>query len=121
MSRLPIRARLTAAFAVVMALVLAATSLFAYTRMRSSLDETIETSLRSRSDDVATQVRHSETSLGAQGTRLIESEEGFVQVLTGNGRWVDGTTKGRLPALRPAEARRAARAPLTLERKVAGV
>jgi two-component system, OmpR family, sensor kinase len=121
MSRLPIRARLTAAFAVVMALVLAATSLFAYTRMRSSLDETIETSLRSRSDDIATQVRRSETSLGAQGARLIESEEGFVQVLTGNGRWVDGTTKGRLPALRVAEARRAARAPLTLERKVAGV
>jgi two-component system OmpR family sensor kinase len=121
MSRLPIRARLTAAFAVVMALVLAATSLFAYTRMRSSLDETIETSLRSRSDDVATVVRRSETSLGARGTRLIESEEGFVQVLTGNGRWVDGTTRRRLPALRPAEARRAARVPLMLDRKVAGV
>ena len=42
-----------AAFALAMTIVLLATALFAYTRLRNSLDETIETSLRSRSDDVA--------------------------------------------------------------------
>ena len=55
------------------------------------------------------------------GPRLVESDEGFIQILTPNGRLLDGTTKDRVPALRPDEARRAAREPLILEREVAGV
>ena len=103
-----------------MAVVLVATALFAYTRLRSSLNETIETSLRSRSDDAAAVVRRSGPTLsGGVDRRLIESEEGFVQVLSRAGRPVDGNR--RAPALRPGEARRAAREPLILDRKVAGI
>ena len=112
--------RLTAAFAVAMTLVLVGTALFAYTRLSSSLDETIETSLRSRSDDVAALVRRSGADLGGTGgRRLIESEEGFVQVLTAGGRYAGGTP--RAPALRPDEARRAASEPITVDRTVPGI
>jgi signal transduction histidine kinase len=103
-----------------MTIVLVATALFTYARLRNSLDETIETSLRSRSDDVAALVRRSGTGLGrAGGTPLIESEEGFVQVLTAGGRWADGVP--RRPALPPEEARRAAKAPILIDRYVPGV
>ena len=103
-----------------MTIVLLATALFAYTRLRNSLDETIETSLRSRSDDVAALVRRSGTDLGGPvGTRLIESEEGFVQVLTADGRWADGAP--RRPTLDPEDARRAAEEPLLTDRHVPGI
>ena len=48
MSRLPVRVRVTLAFAGVMAVVLGATGLFVYARMRAELDVTIEQGLRSR-------------------------------------------------------------------------
>ncbi len=103
-----------------MTLVLVATALFAYTRLRNSLDETIDTSLRSRSDDVAALVRMSGPDLsGPGGRRLIESEEGFVQILTVAGRYAGGTP--RIPAVRPAEVPRAERGTLTVERKVPGI
>ena len=45
MSRLPIRVRLTLAFALAMAVVLAATGAFLYMRLQSSLDEAIDQGL----------------------------------------------------------------------------
>jgi two-component system, OmpR family, sensor kinase len=52
-SRLPIRARLTLAFAVAMAVVLAATGSLVYVGLRSALDEAIDDSLQSRVEDLA--------------------------------------------------------------------
>ena len=51
MGRLPIRIRLTLAFALVMAVVLAATGAFLYLRLASGLDRTIEHSICQRQDD----------------------------------------------------------------------
>ena len=113
---------MTAAFALAMTLLIAAMGVFVYERQESNLDEIVSTSLRSRSDDVAALVRSSETSSSlVGGPRLVESDEGFIQILTPNGRLVNGTTENRVPALRPDEARTAARRPLTLERHVPGV
>ena len=42
MSRLPIRVRLTAAFALAMVVVLAAAGLFVYVRLEDDLDESID-------------------------------------------------------------------------------
>ena len=113
---------MTAAFALAMALVLAAAAVFAYTRLESSLDETIETSLRSRSDDVAGLVQRRDANLANPGRRLIESEEGFVQVLSPTGRLLGATTRRhRTAALTAAEARRAAGSTVFVERKVPGV
>ena len=53
MSRLPIRVRLTLAFAVAMAIVLAATGSLLYVGLRSSLDESIRDGLDARIEDLA--------------------------------------------------------------------
>jgi two-component system, OmpR family, sensor kinase len=113
---------MTAAFALAMALVIAATGLFIYARLSDDLTETIDSGLRSRSDDVAALVRQSDTDLGLSGVgRLAESEESFVQLLTTDGRWVDGTTTGRVPALSPEDAGRASAGPTVFEGDVHGV
>ena len=55
--RLPIRLKLTLAFAVVMALALSATGLFIYLRLGNDLDATLNQGLRSRAADVQALVR----------------------------------------------------------------
>jgi len=113
---------MTAAFALAMTLLIAAMGVFVYERQESNLDEIVNTSLRSRSDDVAALVRSSDSTRSVVGgPRLVESDEGFIQILTPTGRLVDGTTENRRPALQPDEARQAAREPLMVERHVAGV
>ena len=113
---------MTAAFALAMTLLIAAMGVFVYVRQEEQLDEIVDTSLRSRSDDVAALVRSSDSSRSVVGgPRLVESDEGFIQILAADGRLLDGTTKERVPSLRSDEARRAARGPLVLEREVAGV
>jgi two-component system, OmpR family, sensor kinase len=113
---------MTAAFALAMTLLIAAMGVFVYERQESNLDEIVNTSLRSRSDDLAALVRSSDSTRSVVGgPRLVESDEGFIQILTPTGRLVDGTTENRRPALQPDEARQAAREPLMVERHVAGV
>ena len=90
MSRLPVRIRLTLAFTAVMAIVLAAVGMFVYARVGSDLDEALDQSLRTRADQLAAVAGSSR--LGAElGERLVESDEGFAQVLGTDGRVVDGT------------------------------
>jgi signal transduction histidine kinase len=122
LGRLPIRARLTAAFALAMVLVLAAAALFVYLRLRADLNETIDTGLRSRADDVAALTQRSGAGLGAaSGGRLAESEESFAQVLTPAGRLVDGTSGAPTPALAPEEVKEVSAAGNLSERRVPGV
>ncbi|MEA2184053.1 MAG: hypothetical protein QOF69_3238 [Solirubrobacteraceae bacterium] len=63
MSLLPVRWRLTLAFAVVIAVVLVATGLFVHGRLASSLDGSIDRGLRSRATDIATLAQQSDTAL----------------------------------------------------------
>jgi two-component system, OmpR family, sensor kinase len=76
MSGLPIRARLTLAFAVAMAVVLAATGAFVYLRLQSSLDEGIEEALDARLADAVALARTGETGRRAD-------EEGFTTIVAG--------------------------------------
>jgi two-component system OmpR family sensor kinase len=115
--RLPIRLRLTLAFAAVMALVLAATGLFVYFRLDSTLREATDDSLRSRAADVSALVRRSESGLGASSGGLVEREESFTQVVGDDGRVVDAapSTLDR-PLLTPAELARARAGSLFVDR-----
>ena len=89
---LPIRVRLTVAFAAAMALVLAASGLFLYLRVNAALDRTIDQGLAGRADDVAALVRATDPGLGqAQGRPLLERDESFAQVLAPNGAVLDST------------------------------
>jgi signal transduction histidine kinase len=101
MDRLPIRIRLTLAFTVVMAVVLAATGLFVYLRLSSTLDTTLDQGLRTRAADVAALVRQSDTGL-RQG-RHAPPGSGFAQVIGPSGKVVDATPGLAGPLLAAAQ------------------
>jgi two-component system OmpR family sensor kinase len=106
MSRLPIRIRLTLAFTVVMAVVLAATGLFLYLRLGSALDSALDQGLRARAADVTALARQSDTGLGAG--KYSRPDGGFAQVISPQGRVTDATPGiGRSPLLAPAQLQQA--------------
>ena len=84
LSRLPIRTRLTAAFALLMALVLTATGAFVWLRLRGDLDEAIADRLEGQTQTIL-------RALGERGLRpgfervLIAPSEPFVQVYSRGG------------------------------------
>jgi two-component system OmpR family sensor kinase len=112
-SGVPIRLRVTAAIAVVMALVLAASGWFLYDRLSSHLATSLDRELQVRSEDLGSLVGHPGASIAADtGGRLIEHGENYAQLVDGS-RVVDATTPlGKAPVLRPEQLRAAARGPL---------
>jgi heavy metal sensor kinase len=109
----PIRIRVTAAFAVVMAIVLAASGWFLYARLSSHLATALDRELAVRAADLGTLVRHPGASLaGDTGGRLIEHGESYAQLVAGR-RVIDATSPlGRSPVLGPAQLHAAARGPV---------
>ena len=97
MSRLPIRARLTAAFALAMVLVLAAAGLFVYVRLKDDLDESVDAGLEARAVAVA-------GSGDVEAGAAEDPEEGFAQLLTAEGQVLDSEGGVRGPALDGASA-----------------
>ena len=76
MSRFPIRLRLTLAFAIAMAIVLAATGAFVYFRVSSALDEAVNESLDNRLADASVRARESTTT-----PPLRREEEAFTEFI----------------------------------------
>jgi signal transduction histidine kinase len=117
LSRMPIRLRVTLAFAAVMTVVLGAVGLFVYLRFRAELDATINAGLRSRATDVAALVRESDSGLGERRGNLVGRSESFAEVLGPAGRVLDSTPSiGGHNLLTAAELRKAARGPTFLNR-----
>jgi heavy metal sensor kinase len=113
-SRLPIRLRVTLAFAVAMALLLTALGYFIYARFDSELSEQADQSLRTHGDDIASLVAAGDL---LKSSRLLGREESFAQVLTPDGRiWATTPQLGREPQLTPAEAARASGASFVITR-----
>jgi two-component system, OmpR family, sensor kinase len=107
MSRVPIRLRVTLAFALVSAVVLGTLGYFIYARFDTELSEQIDQSLRTHGDDIASLVVNGDL---ARNTKLLGREESFAQVLTADGRIYASTPQlGRDPQVTPAEAARASR------------
>jgi signal transduction histidine kinase len=114
-SRLPIRVRLTAAFALAMVLVLAAAGLFVYVRLKDDLDESLDAALGARAAAVA---GSGDAAAGAPE----EEDEGFAQVLSGTGEVLETEGGTGDPVLTGAErVSAAAGARLILERAVPGL
>jgi two-component system, OmpR family, sensor kinase len=104
-----------------MALVLVAVGLFVYSRVGSDLDSALDTSLRTRADDVAAIADRSFLGVG-DDARLVESDESLTQILALDGN-VDYSSPGagREPLLDRDERARARREPLFVDRdSVAG-
>ena len=96
MRRVPIRVKLTLAFAGVMAVVLGATGLFLYLRFEVVIDETIDEGLQTRLADVRALVRQSERSrVESARDVLVERGERLAQVLDERGRVLDDATLAR--------------------------
>jgi signal transduction histidine kinase len=115
MSRLPVRVRLTAAFAVAMILVLAGSGLFVYLRLKADLNESVTAGLRARATAV---LAEGSASAGAAG----DKEEGFAQLVSPDGKVLDRSGGLRGKALSPEELRRAAAGERVLvERTMPGI
>ena len=97
MSRFPIRLRLTLAFVISMAVLLAVTGGFVYFRLGSSLDEAVNESLDTRLGDAK--------ALARRGSRGSREEEGFTEI----------RTPEELSVLSPEELRRAQTGRLELD------
>jgi signal transduction histidine kinase len=107
-SGVPIRLRITLAFAGAMALVLMALGLFIYLRYDHELDETLDQGLRSRAADVGALVARSGGGLQDPDAG-IDKEESFAQVLGPNGEIVDTVPQlAGKPLLTGADLERAA-------------
>jgi two-component system OmpR family sensor kinase len=123
MRALTVRWRLTAAFAVVMAVVLTTTGLFVYQRQATNLDQAINRALRARAADVAALAQQSDTGLSdarPQGGRANGAE--LAQLIDASGRVVDHTRglTGR-PLLTPAALASARRgATVVIDARLAG-
>jgi signal transduction histidine kinase len=116
-SRLPVRLRLTLAFAGVMAVVLGAIGAFVYLRLESDLDESVDQGLASRAQETSALLRASGTGLAESDAALIERDESFAQVLSPSGTVIDSTPQlGDEPVLGPADLGRAVEEPVFVER-----
>ena len=98
MSRLPIRLRLTLAFALAMGVVLVATGTFLYFRLGSSLDATIDDGLQVRAAEIAQPALEPGGTFGIPSGG-VELDDRFVQVLDPEGRIVAGTPQLDEPLL----------------------
>ncbi len=120
LSRLPIRFRLTAAFAAATVLVLVGAGLFVYVRLRADLNDAIDAELRARAGAAAAIVRLSSPAAVAT-TPLEDTEESFVQVLDLNGRLIAYAGTARLAALSARELDNAHAHDVWVERSLPGV
>jgi two-component system, OmpR family, sensor kinase len=121
MSRLPIRLRLTATFALAMAVVFGAAGFLLYHHLSASLDRTLALGLRARASDVSALVGQAFPGLGTWQGRP-GSAQGFAQVLDTRGRILDRTANlDRISLLSPGQLARARRGPVFVDRlSVAG-
>jgi two-component system, OmpR family, sensor kinase len=89
MSRIPIRMRLTLAFALAMAVVLAATGAFLYFRLAASLDEAIDDGLEVLSAQATADVQRGRPVADTP----IPADERFIQVRSSDGRVLETTAR----------------------------
>jgi signal transduction histidine kinase len=107
--RLPIRLRVSAAFAVAMAVVLAFSGSIVYVRLGSHLSQALDRQLRQRANDLAVIARDPGGQLASERrSRFVETGETYAQLLDARGRVLDSTPPlGTTSLLRPAELRAA--------------
>jgi heavy metal sensor kinase len=114
-SRIPIRLRVTLAFTLVSAVVLAALGWFVYVRFESQLNEQIDQGLRTHGDDIAALVANGNL---ARNSKLLGREESFAQVLTPDAQIYASTPQlGNEPQLTSAEAARASQGSFIVTRE----
>jgi len=104
--RVPIRLRLTLAFAAGMAVVLAGLGAFVYLRVGHDLMNGIDMQLRSRAQVILGAIRQDPSLVRSSQGALIDPDEAFAQILAADGRILDTSTGvSRAPMLGADELR----------------
>jgi signal transduction histidine kinase len=93
LKRLPVRWRLTLAFASVMAVVLTATGLFVHARLASNLDASIGRGLQARAGDIAALAQQSESGLSESDSEGASRRHipGLAQLVDSSNHVIDRT------------------------------
>jgi two-component system OmpR family sensor kinase len=117
MSWLPIRWKLTLAFALGLTLVLAVSSVLLHIQLMSNIDATIERDLRTRADQLRELVVQSSTSeLSTTQSEDLEPDETIAQVLTPAGQVVAASSRADVRLLTPEQLQAAATQELLVDR-----
>src|SRR5581483_6849417 len=119
LTRVPIRIRIAAAFAIAMAAVLAATGFFLYARLDSHLTTALDHNLLVRAQDVTALISRPGATLAREASgHFVENGESYAQLLTLDGHVVDATTPlGRARLLSADELARARRGTVFADRE----
>jgi two-component system, OmpR family, sensor kinase len=117
MSRLPIRWKITLAFALASTVVLAAIGIFLYARLSADLDNTIERDLRMRASHLHELINQSQLSeLPTTDAEELEADETIAQILTPTGGVVAANAYADVRLLSPEQLRTAAGGDLFFDR-----
>jgi heavy metal sensor kinase len=104
LARLPIRVRLTIAFAAAMAVVLALTGLFVHGRLSDNLNAAFEETLDHRANDMEVLIRRGDLVLGQpSGAPLPSTQDTFAQLLSFSGEVLRSGRRLRSSTLTAAE------------------
>jgi len=101
---LPIRSRLTVAFAASVAVVIGGLSVFVFLRMGSDLLDTIDAGLRSRAELLTSDIQQRGPALANVKPTLIENDEVFAQIADTSGRILQSSPIIARQRLLPAAA-----------------
>jgi two-component system OmpR family sensor kinase len=121
---LPIRGRLTVAFAASMAAVIGGLTVAVYLQTGSDLLDTIDAGLSSRAELLASDIQHGGPALADVQPTLIESDEVFAQVVGNSGQILQSSSIISRERLLPTAAIRsvgAAGKPRYADRRLAGI
>jgi signal transduction histidine kinase len=119
--RLPIRHRLTLAFATRLVMVATGLSVFVYVRTGADLLDTVDAGLRSRAELLVADLQHHGPELVNVAPTLIESDEVFAQIAGPAGRVVQSTSTVSQHPLLPARAIASLEQARYFDRKIPGV
>jgi two-component system, OmpR family, sensor kinase len=119
-SRLPIRVRLTLAFALAVVVVLAGACGFVYVQLRSDADDAIDGALETRMAAAVSLLERGDSVGTADSGLLGEHDESLAQLLRPDGRMLVALGAVRVPALTGDDLRRAARGRVLVERRLPG-
>ncbi len=115
MTRLPIRWKVTGAFALSLFLVLAAVGAFVYVRFDGELSRSLDRGLRVRSSEVSAQVASAQSDTLPVAPSAF-AEEHFIQVLRPDGSVIAATTPKQDALLDRSQLARAQAAPIFVDR-----
>jgi two-component system, OmpR family, sensor kinase len=117
MSRLPIRWKLTLAFAVALTAVLTAAGVFLHAQLTADVDVTIERDLRMRADQLSgLLIRSPISELTATHSEDLERDETIAQILTPAGQVVAASSYADVHLLTPEQLQVAANSELFVDR-----